>query len=73
MNIEQASKKEVRQELQVLVRSEKKIRRDCAKEIKAQQKLIASHGRAIKRTEKACSRALERISKRIAILQGRLS
>jgi uncharacterized protein YlxW (UPF0749 family) len=66
-------KKEIRAERRILVRAQNKILRDFRNATKAANRQITQYQRAIARAQKSSGREYDKIQRRIAILDGRLS
>lgn len=65
--------KEIKAEIRILAKAQKKILRDCSAVVKLAKKQIKQSQWAILRAQRNSGREFERAGKRIAILQGRLS
>lgn len=66
-------KKEIQAEIRLLTNSRQKIIIDCRHQIKVSSRAIRQCESAIVRARKNSARKLDRIQKRISILEGRLS
>lgn len=66
-------KKEIRAERRILVRAQKKILRDSCRAISALKRQIKQYEHAITQARKSSDRELDKIQRRVAILDGRLS
>jgi len=65
--------KEIRAEIRVLNRAEKKIRRDLRVLVGAKNREVLRLWALVKRADKQTGRELNRIQKRRSILEGRLA
>jgi len=64
---------EIRAEIRTLRKAEKQINRQGREVRKQALKQIKAGQNMLRRAEKNCTREMERLTKRLAVLQGRLS